>query len=177
MNTNDVLKRLRFAIRLSDPQMTEMLKLGGSPIGKDKLDSFFLKEDEEGYATCPRVVLEALLDGMVIKYRGRKEEKPAAESADWTRPIPPSVPLDNNMILKKIRIALELKEDDLLAIMRLGDMEPSKNELGALFRRPGQKNYRECLDQFLRGFLTGLAKYNLRRSRESVDLGPEVTPT
>jgi len=67
------------------------------------------------------------------------------------------------MILKKLRIAFELKEEDLLAAMKLGGMEPSKNELSALFRRKDQKNYKECMDQFLRNFLAGLAKLGKAR--------------
>jgi uncharacterized protein YehS (DUF1456 family) len=62
----------------------------------------------------------------------------------------------NNTILKKLRIALELKEDDMLGILKLSDVAVSKAELSAFFRKEGQKNYKECGDQFLRNFLKGL---------------------
>ncbi len=158
MITNDVLKRLRFAVRMNDPAMLEMLALGGRTVGKEELDAYFLKDDEEGYKECPRAVLAALLDGMIIKYRG---EKPDAKGTESKLPAI----LDNNTILKKIRIALELKEDDMMAIMRLADVDLSKNELSALFRKKGQKNYKECMDQFLRNFLVGLASFDLRIAR------------
>ena len=62
----------------------------------------------------------------------------------------------NNDILKKLRIALELKDTDIIEILRLADFEVSTSEVNALFRNPENKNYRECGDQLLRRFLDGL---------------------
>ena len=160
MTSNDILRRLCFALRLGDRAMLEMLELSGTTIDKRTFSSYFKQDDEEGFAECPRTLLAALLDGMIVKYRGRKDE--AADAPAHPRP---SAPLDNNMALKKIRIALSLKEEDMMAIMRLAGIDVSKNELSALFRDRGHKNYKECMDQFLRNFLAGLAKY------------PSVTPT
>ncbi|MBH3716247.1 DUF1456 family protein, partial [Pseudomonas aeruginosa] len=73
------------------------------------------------------------------------------------RPLPPlELPLSNNMILKKLRVAFELKEEDLHAILASVDFPVSKPELSALFRKPGHSNYRTCGDQLLRNFLKGL---------------------
>ncbi len=152
MNTNDILRRLRFAVKVNDAAMLEMLGLAGVKTTREVLDSYFIKEDEPGYVECPKPVLSALLDGMIVKYRG---PRPGAETA---APVAPAA-LDNNMVLKKIRIALQLKEEDIIAIMKLAGIELSKNELTALFRKKGQKNYMECMDQFLRNFLTGLGHH------------------
>jgi uncharacterized protein YehS (DUF1456 family) len=75
--------------------------------------------------------------------------------------------MTNNDILKKLRIALELKDSDIIEILKLADFEISKTELSALFRNPEHKNYRECGNQLLRRFLDGLIiKYRgLRRRR------------
>ena len=163
MTNNDVLRRLCFALKLSDPAMLEMLELAGKPLDKELLAAYFIKEEEPGYTSCPDSVLEALLDGMIVKYRGRKEDATG-------RTPPPSSPgsrvsssLDNNMILKKLRIALELKEEDLMAIMKLAGVELSSHELSALFRKKDHKNYKPCMDQFLRNFLAGLAKHDTRK--------------
>jgi uncharacterized protein YehS (DUF1456 family) len=67
--------------------------------------------------------------------------------------------LTNNDILKKIRVALELKDEDIIHILKLSDFEVSKSELGALFRKPDHPNYKECGDQLLRNFLNGLITY------------------
>ncbi len=159
MITNDVLRRLRFAVGMNDDAMLEMIASAGTPVGREALAAYFLKEEEAGYAECPAEVLEALLDGMILKFRGPKKEAPGGRAPAGPAQRHGRERLDNNGILKKIRIALELKEEDMIAIMELSGIEISKNELSAFFRRRGQKNYRECLDQFLRNFLSGLAKY------------------
>lgn len=150
MITNDVLRRLRFAVGMNDDAMLEMITLAGMTVARETLAAYFLKDHEAGYAECPAEVLEALLDGMILKFRGPRKDAPTGRAQER---------LDNNGILKKIRIALELKEEDMIAIMDLSGIEISKNELSAFFRRREQKNYRECMDQFLRNFLSGLAKY------------------
>lgn len=67
--------------------------------------------------------------------------------------------LTNNDILKKIRVALELKDEDVVAILKLADFDITKSELNALYRKPDHANYKECGDQLLRNFLNGLITY------------------
>ncbi|HOX18183.1 MAG TPA: DUF1456 family protein [Spirochaetales bacterium] len=155
MNYNDILKRLRYALRLSDKDMLELLELGGKPAAAPALAAWFRKEEEPGYAECDMASLGALLDGLVVKRRGPREAAPGAAPAPARAEL-----LDNNLVLKKLRVALELKEEDLLGILKLAGVEVSKGELSALFRRKDQKNYKPCLDQFLRNFLAGLAKFS-----------------
>ena len=152
MTTNDVLKRLRFAVKLNDSTMVALLESAGFHVVKETLASYFLKDEEPGFSECPREALGALLDGLITMYRGKRE---AGQEAN----VQKRAALDNNMILKKIRIALSLREEDLIAIMRLGGADVSRNELSALFRDRKHKNYKECMDQFLRNFLSGLGKY------------------
>lgn len=64
--------------------------------------------------------------------------------------------MTNNIILKKLRVAFELKDTDMLEIYEKVDFRVSKPELSAVFRKPGHKNYRDCGDQLLRYFLKGL---------------------
>lgn len=64
--------------------------------------------------------------------------------------------MTNNDILKKLRIALELRDTDIIEILKLADFEVSKSELSALFRKEDHPNYKECGDQLLRRFLNGL---------------------
>ena len=67
--------------------------------------------------------------------------------------------LTNNDILKKLRVALELKDEDIVHILKLSDFEVSKSELSALFRKEDHENYQSCGDQLLRNFLNGLIIY------------------
>jgi len=67
--------------------------------------------------------------------------------------------LSNNDILKKLRVALELKDEDIVKILKLADFEISKSEVNALYRTPDHHNFKECGDQLLRNFLNGLIIY------------------
>ena len=64
--------------------------------------------------------------------------------------------LTNNDIFKKLRVALKLRDDEIVEICALVDFKVTKSELGAIFRREDHPNYVECGDQFLRNFLNGL---------------------
>jgi uncharacterized protein YehS (DUF1456 family) len=150
MNKNDVLRKLRYALNLNDSAMLELFKLTDHEIERSSLTGLLKKEDDEGFVACRDDVLGYFLDGLILQRRGRKEAKPG----ETRKPDPR---LTNNTILKKLRIALELKEDDMLAILELADVDISKSELSALFRKEGHKNYKECGDQFLRKFLQGLS--------------------
>ncbi len=64
--------------------------------------------------------------------------------------------MDNNDIMKKLRVALKLRDTDIILILKLVDFEVSASELSAIFRNPDHPNYKECGDQLLRNFLNGL---------------------
>ncbi|WP_287963382.1 DUF1456 family protein, partial [Alcanivorax sp.] len=90
--------------------------------------------------------LAIFLNGLINALRGKKPgQQPEPESR-----------LTNNMIFMKLKIALSLQAEDVLAVLELADFRMSKHELSAFFRKPGHKHYRECKDQILRNFLKGL---------------------
>jgi uncharacterized protein YehS (DUF1456 family) len=146
---NDVLRSIRYALDLSDAKVVAMIKLAERDIEPADVASFLKKEDEEGFVECADDVLSAFLDGLIIHRRGRMEPKPGQDKKPETR-------LNNNAILKKLRVAFELKEEDMHKVLELAGLPVSKPELNALFRQKGHKNYRACGDQFLRNFLKGL---------------------
>jgi uncharacterized protein YehS (DUF1456 family) len=153
MINNDVLRRLRYALNITDLKVVELFKLADYRIEKAELESIFAKEGEPGYAECGDAIMDRFLAGLVISRRGKKDDARANRPQDPTR-------LSSNDILKRIRIALELKDDEIIGIMSLAGVELSKPELTALFRKLGHPNFRPCGDQFLRNFLAGLtAKY------------------
>jgi len=67
--------------------------------------------------------------------------------------------LSNNDIIKKLRVALKLRDDDIIEILKLVDYDISKTELSAFFRREDHPHYRQLKDQILRNFLNGLVIY------------------
>jgi len=158
VNNNDVLRRLRYALNITDLKVGELFRLAGYEIGEAELESIFTKEDEPGYVECEDALVDKFLEGLVLSRRGPR----AGESAPGGAGPRARTRLSNNDILKRLRIALELKDDDIVGILRLAGVEASKAEVSALFRRPGHANYRPCGDQFLRNFLAGLtAKYRV----------------
>jgi uncharacterized protein YehS (DUF1456 family) len=133
--------------------MVAIFRLSGYHIEQSDLNGLLKKEGEEGYLECSNIIMAFFLDGLIIHKRGRKGSSPGEG-------IKSDVALTNNSILKKLRIALEYKEDDMIANMKLVDIDISKSELTALFRNNRHKNFKECGDQFLRNFLKGLTIRN-----------------
>ncbi|NOY27293.1 MAG: DUF1456 family protein [Oligoflexia bacterium] len=149
MQTNDVLRRLRYALDLSDHQLAKMISHRGEAVAPPHVTRLLWPEAHPEMVECSFDELERALDGLIIARRG---------PPDPSRPRPPLLgrALSNNQVLKKLRIALEFKEQDMLQILAEGGLPISGSELGALFRKPAHKHYRECGDQLLRAFFKGL---------------------
>ena len=149
MINNDILRSIRYMLDLSDNKVIEIIRLADPEfaIEKEEVRAFLLKEDEPGHVACSDRVMAHFLDGLVIFKRGKDDSRPAVKI---------EVPVTNNVILKKLRVAFELKEDDMHAILKASEFPVSKPELSALFRKFGHTNYRTCGDQLLRNFLKGL---------------------
>jgi len=150
MANNDVLRSIRDALTIDDAAMIQIFKESGRDVGQSTITALLKSEDEDGYIPCSDPILGFFLDGLIIHKRGRQEAAPALAAT-------PPATLTMNAIVKKLRIALDLKEDDLVSILKAARIEISKNDLGALFRKEGNKHYKECSEQLFRGFLQGLA--------------------
>ncbi|WP_243048879.1 DUF1456 family protein [Dyella sp. RRB7] len=149
MINNDVLRSVRYMLDLSDNKVVEITKLADAdfPIEKADVQAFLKKDEEEGYAECSNRMLAHFLDGLIVHYRGRDESVP---------PRPVEKRITNNVVLKKLRVAFQLKDVDMHQAFEDAGFPISKPELTALFRQPGHKNFRLCGDQLLRNFLKGL---------------------
>ena len=147
MTNNDVLRSVRYLLAVDDGVLADILALGGGSATPDEVRAWLRRDDEPGFVACPDGVMARFLDGLVVHRRGRDESAP---------PRPPESAVNNNVVLKKLRVAFQLREDDLLAMLRGAGQAVSKPELSALFRAPGHANYRACGDQLLRAFLKAL---------------------
>ncbi len=149
MINNDVLRSIRYMLDLSDNKVIEIIRLAdpGFAIEKEDVRAFLLREDEPGYLACTDRVMAHFLDGLVIHRRGRDESLPA-------RPVEKRI--NNNVVLKKLRVAFQLTDVDMHKAFADAGFPVSKPELSALFRQHGHKNFRLCGDQLLRNFLKGL---------------------
>ena len=150
MKTNDILYKIQKALSLTQEEMIEAYKLADYKMAATHLDSLLKRRQDEDSKLCSYEELGIFLDGFVILKRGPSPKK---ENNDEI------VELTNNLILKKLRIALELKEAETEIIFSLGEAELSKQQLASLFRKEGHKNFKECSDELLMAFLDGLDEF------------------
>jgi uncharacterized protein YehS (DUF1456 family) len=146
MSPNDILRRLRYIFDLNDKKMIEVFEQGGRKTHRGELTAWLKKEQDPDLVQIYDDELAAFLNGLIIEKRGRR---------DGPQPKPEKS-LSNNIVLRKLKIALDFKSDDILAVLDLADLYISKYELSAFFRKPTHKHYRKCKDQVLRNFLFGL---------------------
>ena len=170
LDNNDILIRLRYALDIKNTDMVEIFKLGGIEVTKDEVLKMLIKSKESNYngvgngddreeaeenLNCNNFMLESFLNGLIIFKRGKQDSK----SGQPERP-PMSIKNNgsvNNVLLKKLKIALALTSEDMLDILEEAGVVISKGELSAVLRKEGHKNYKECGDRYARNFLKGLA--------------------
>jgi uncharacterized protein YehS (DUF1456 family) len=155
MNNNDILRRLRFTFDFSDKAAVALFTADPASTAELELKDFkarLLKEEEVGFVPCSDLELGAFLDGLIVSKRGLREPAPEAQAK------PADFRLSKNDILKKLRIAMNFREAQMLEVLKSGGSELSKSELGALFRNPSHKHFRPCGNQVLRNFIKGLTE-------------------
>ena len=146
MSNNDILRTLRYTFHFHDYKMAEIFTMGGHHLSPEEVAKLLKKEDDPEFKKLHDKDLASFLNGLILLNRGKKEgEIPLAEKS-----------LNNNLILRKLKIALNYKEEEMLEIFALRGFRLSKHELSAFFRNPNQPQYRDCKDQVLRNFLMGL---------------------
>ena len=146
MTNNDVLRRIRYIFDFGDDKMIRLFARAECEVTREQVSNWLRKEDQDAYQALSDSLLATFLNGLINDRRGKKE---------GAQPEPEKK-LTNNIIFRKLKIALDLKDDDILAIMKLAGVSLSRHELSAFFRKAGHKHYRECKDQMLRNFLQGL---------------------
>ena len=150
MDNNELLKRLRYALQVDDHVAVRIFKQGGLKATLEDVGKWRLKEEEPEYAGCPNEAISAFLAGYIVERRGVQEGKPV--------PPPSKAFVENNTVLKLIKIALALRSEDLQTCMETGGASLSVSEVNALLRKPDTRNYRQCGDQVLRQFLNGIGQ-------------------
>ena len=146
MTNNDVLRRIRYTFNFDDSKMIAIFGLAGLEVTRAQISDWLKKEDDPDYQRCDDQQFATFLNGLIIEKRGKK---------DGPQPVP-ETQLNNNIIFRKLKIALNLQAEEVLQLVNQGDFRISKHELSAFFRKPGHKHYRECKDQVLRNFLKGV---------------------
>jgi uncharacterized protein YehS (DUF1456 family) len=146
MTNNDVLRRIRYTFNFDDATMMAVFGLAGPEVTRTQISDWLKKEEDADFQKCSDRELAIFLNGLIVSKRGKKDG-PQAE---------PESRLSNNIIFRKLKIAMNLQADEVLTLVNQGDFNISKHELSAFFRKPGNRHYRECKDQVLRNFLKGV---------------------
>ncbi len=171
MKNNDILRRLRYSFDFNDNKMIAVFGLAGLSVDREQVSAWLKKDDDDGFVSCNDTAMATFLNGLIVERRGPRDGPgPVAEKN-----------LTNNIILKKLKIALSFQADDVLRILSLAGFRLSKHELSAFFRKADHKHHRQCKDQVIRNFLQGL-QLELRPSAETraddlLDLTQDVSPT
>lgn len=148
VTNNDVLRRLRYTFNFNDQKVIAIFAAGELTVSREQISNWLKKEDDPAYVNCPDTTFAAFLNGFINERRGKKEGAPA----------PIEKRLNNNLILTKLKIAFNLKAEDIIEMLNVVNFRLSKPELSAFSRKPDHKNYRECKDQVLRNFLQAIDK-------------------
>ena len=160
MTNNDILRRIRFIFDFNDTKMIEIFGQAGLEVTREQVIAWLKKDNDQAFQKCSDSQLASFLNGFINYRRGKKE---------GAQPEPEQQ-ITNNIIFRKLKIALDLQAEDILEILALTDVKISKHELSAFFRKPGHKHYRDCKDEILRGFLNGAQIMYSRESQTDTDL-------
>jgi len=148
LTNNDILRRIRYTFNLTDTATVNVFAAAELTVTTEQVIAWLTKEGEEAFTPISDTEFASFLNGFINTQRGKREgEQPEPEKK-----------LNNNIIFMKLRIALNMKAEDVIATLALVDFDLSKHELSAFSRKVDNKHYRVCNDQILRLFLTGVQK-------------------
>lgn len=133
-------------LKFSDKKVIEVFKIADLEVSLEQAQGWLRKMDDPELVEITDRELATFLNGLIIEKRG-KREGPQPEPEEF---------LSNNMILRKLKIAMELTSDEILELCASIDKKLGKHELSAFFRNPNHRSYRPCLDQYLRNILNAL---------------------
>lgn len=146
MNNNDVLRKIRYTFDYTDEKMISIFKSADVEVDRAQVSRWLKRDEDENFEGIYDKSLASFLNGFINIHRGKREgEQPKPEKS-----------LNNNIILRKLKIALNLKDTDVLELLDLADFRLSKSELSAFFRKPTHQHFRQCKDQVIRNFLHGM---------------------
>ena len=164
MKANDCLRRVRYILDLDDNEVIALFAQAEQRVTRAQVIAWLKKDDDPDYKECSDAMFATFLNGLINQRRGRK---------DGPQPEPEKS-MNNNMVFRKLKIAFNLQAEEILSILSLADLNISKHELSAFFRRPDHKHYRDCKDQILRNFLMGLQIKYRGASHAQSDEGEQI---
>ena len=150
MKINDILFKIKTALSLTDKEMQETYSLTGFEMSQERLESILKRHQDKGFSEATYEELGLFLDGLVVLKRGEPSKKRDADEV---------FELTNNLIMKKLRVAMNLKESELVIIFALAEIVLTKRQIGSFFRKEGGKNFKPASDELLMAFIEGLDEF------------------
>lgn len=149
------MRRLRYTFNFNDKQMVAIFASAEESVNREQISQWLKKDNDSDFVAINDSLLATFLNGFINEKRGKK---PGPQ-------IAPEKRLTNNIILTKLKIALNLQAEQIITLLNDVDFRLSKPELSAFSRKPDHKHYRECKDQVLRNFLQAVDKqYHVART-------------
>jgi len=149
------MRRLRYTFNFNDKQMVALFASADVVVTREQISQWLKKDNDSDFVALYDTQLAIFLNGFINEKRGKK---PGAQVAPEKR-------LTNNVILTKLKIALNLQAEELISLLNTVDFRISKPELSAFTRKVGHQHYRECKDQVLRNLLQAIdKKYHVART-------------
>ncbi|GAA0816661.1 hypothetical protein GCM10009111_16780 [Colwellia asteriadis] len=137
--------------------MVELFALAEHTVTREHISQWLKKDNDSDFVSCSDTELAIFLNGFINDRRGKK---PGPQ-------IAPEKRVTNNIILTKLKIALNLQAEDIIELLNTVDFRLSKPELSAFARKVDHKHYRECKDQVIRNFLNAIdKKYHVARTEK-----------
>lgn len=146
MTNNDTFQLIHSTFDLNIEAVLDIFNLADFQATPEQVTAWLNHEGDESFVEMNGTELALFLNGFINLKRGKRDGEQAK----------PEAHLNNNMVFQKLRIALNLKSEDILSIFELENVHFSKHEVSAFFRKPNNKHYRECTDKTLKSFLLGV---------------------
>ncbi len=152
MRTNDIFRQLVQVLQLDTAGIQVLFTPASIELSEKEIANLLKTDYQPGFHAMPDYVLLVFLNNLIDAKRGKKE---GAE----LEPLAKHQKLPNNDVLKKLRIAFNLHEQDVREVFKAATIELTKSDLSALFRKPGNAHFKPCDDELVLDFIEGLGKW------------------
>jgi len=149
MRTNDIFRKITQSLTLGNLQIQQLFALSAIDLNDKEIANLLKTDYQPGFEPMPDYVLLIFLNNLIEQQRGKKND---AEQ----EVIEKHAKISNNDVLKKLRIAYNLHEQQVRDALKLATIELTKSDLAALFRKPGHVHFKACDDELVLDFIEGL---------------------
>ncbi len=160
MRTNDIFRKLVQSLPLTVEQVQALFAVSDIDLSEKDVANLLKTDYQPGFEAMPEYILLIFMNNFIDQKRGKKADA-------QPEIIEKHHKVSNNDVLKKLRIAFNLHEQDVRDALKLATIELTKSDLSALFRKPGHVNYKACDDGLVLDFIEGLGLFLGQRQADA----------